>query len=294
MLLRTPIRAVALLLGAGAPAWCAAQYVPPAQIQINTPQPFGYSGRPGTAGQQMQTPPAPMALPPTATTSTPAPAPPSPAPVAPQAPRAGPAYAAPVTLVKTPAHRAKVLYADGRLTIDAENSSLNQILHEISMQSGIRISGGVADERVFGLYGPDTPERILVTLLDGTGSNMLFLASRGSFPGELVLTPRTGGPTPPNPNAAAMHEPDEETIDRPPDASRGPDLGAQPAVPRPQAPAAIQPGAAAVPADAAATPAAPAADSTTEQSPNGVKTPQQIYDQLIQLQKQQQQTTTPP
>ena len=149
MLLRMPIRAVALLLGAGAPVWCAAQYVPPAQIQVNTPQPFGYSGRPGTADRQMQTPTVPMRLPDTPATSAPAPPPPASAPVAMAAPMTNVDGAAPI-VTKTPAHRAKVVYADGRLTIDAENSSLNQILHEISMQSGIKISGGVVDERVFG------------------------------------------------------------------------------------------------------------------------------------------------
>lgn len=293
MPLRTPIRACVLLLGAGMPTWCVAQYTPPSQLPANLPPAYGSAGRP-SPGSQEHTRPAAMPMP--ATPATSAPARTTDLPPAASVPVASvpttPAADAPV-VTRTSAHRAKVLYADGRLTINAENSSLNQILHEISVQSGIRISGGVVDERVFGSYGPDTPARILATLLDGTGSNMLFLASEGSFPGELVLSPRTGGPTPPNPNAAALREPDQETIDRPPDASR-PDPGVQIAAPAAQPAVAGQPAAAPASTDPSATPAAPAADSTTEQSPNGVKTPQQIYDQLIQLQKQQQPTTTPP
>ena len=41
--------------------------------------------------------------------------------------------------------------------------------------------------------------------------------------------------------------------------------------------------------------AAPAADTTTQQSPNGVPTPQQIYEQLMKNQQlQKTPATTPP
>ncbi len=110
----------------------------------------------------------------------------------------------------TPASRANVTYANGLLTVSATNSSLNQILREISRQTGMKITGGVTDERVFGNYGPGSPATILATLLDGTGSNMLLVQSNGvgsnPAPAELVLTPRHGGPTPPNPNAPGFND----------------------------------------------------------------------------------------
>src|SRR5215469_3603549 len=51
-------------------------------------------------------------------------------------------------------HRARVIYENGLLQVRADNSSLNQILREISQETGMKIIGGVADQRIFGNYGP--------------------------------------------------------------------------------------------------------------------------------------------
>ncbi|MES2393915.1 MAG: hypothetical protein V4555_19920, partial [Acidobacteriota bacterium] len=134
-------------------------------------------------------------LPPTPPTSMPA-ANSLPAPIA--APPAG---------ASTKPQRARVTFANGQLDVRADNSSLNQILHEISSVTGMKITGGVADERVFGNYGPAAPSDVLATLLDGTGTNVLVREDPHSqAPVELVLTPRGGGPTPPNPNAQAYDD----------------------------------------------------------------------------------------
>src|ERR1700679_2339706 len=132
--------------------------------------------------------PAASTLPPTSPTSLPA------------------ANTLPSPIAATPAppntpHRATATYAAGLLNVRADNSSLNQILRAIARLTGMTITGGVTDERVFGNYGPAEPSTILATLLDGTGSNMILRESATSAPSELVLTPRNGGPTPPNPNA---------------------------------------------------------------------------------------------
>ena len=119
------------------------------------------------------------------------------------------------TTSKTQTHRAVVTYAAGMLDVRANNSSLNQILREISRLTGMKITGGVADERVFGNYGPAEPSTILATLLDGTGSNMLIRETAGNAPAELVLTPRGGGATPPSPNAPGFD-------DGPPDPEEAP------------------------------------------------------------------------
>jgi hypothetical protein len=187
----------------------------------------------------------------------------------------------PPTPAQLPAHHAQVTYTAGALFVLASNSSLNQILREISHETGIKISGGVTDERVFGQYGPDTPEQILSALLDGTGSNMLLVQGDGNIPAELVLTPRRGGPSPPNPNAHAFDDGAE---------NRNNISNAEPSEPQqtPQpAPDQSQPVAPPV------TSAAPA-DSSQPQSPNGVKTPQQIYDQLQSIRQQQQQPAANP
>ncbi len=113
---------------------------------------------------------------------------------------------------QSPSYRAKVEYSGGQLSVNASNSSLNQILRDIGRVTGMTITGGVRDERVFGSYGPADTSTILATLLDGTGSNMLLVEDARKQPRELVLTPRQGGPTPPNPNASR----DEGAVDLPP------------------------------------------------------------------------------
>jgi hypothetical protein len=167
------------------------------------------------------------------------------------------------------------------LSISADNSSLNQILRQISHSTGMKITGGVADERVFGQYGPANPAQVLAQLLDGAGSNMILVHREGEANAELILTPRHGGPTPPNPNAAAFD-------DRPePQETRFP----QPQ----QTPSAALPGVS-TPASVSETAPAPnpPTNSSQPESPNGVKTPQQIYEQLQRLRQQQQQQPAQP
>jgi len=188
----------------------------------------------------------------------------------------------PPTPAQLPPNHAQVTYTGGVLLVSASNSSLNQILREISRETGIKISGGVADERVFGQYGPDAPAQILSALLDGTGSNMLLVHGDGDTPAELVLTPRQGGPTPPNPNAHAFDDAPE-----PRNISTAEPSDSQSAE-QPPPDKIIQPNPPVTPQ----TPAAAANDSSQPQSPNGVKTPQQIYDQLQKL-RQQAPATTP-
>lgn len=127
-------------------------------------------------------------------------------------------------------HRARVTYADGLLEVRADNSSLNQILREISLNTGMKITGGVADQRVFGNYGPASPGTVLQTLLDGTNTNMLLKENRVTrAPEQLVLTPRMGGPTPPGPGSAT-YDTTETEPEMPP--TSGPARNA-PAAPRP-------------------------------------------------------------
>lgn len=102
-------------------------------------------------------------------------------------------------------HAATVEYSEGRVAVVADNSSLNDILRDVARRAGMAVKGSVIDERVFGTYGPAAPAEVLATLLKGTGSNMMVVAG-SSRAAELILTPRQGGPTPPNPNAAKEAE----------------------------------------------------------------------------------------
>jgi hypothetical protein len=183
----------------------------------------------------------------------------------------------PLTPSQQPPKHAQVTYANGTLSISADNASLNQILRQISHETGMKITGGVADERVFGHYGPAPSAQILAALLDGTGSNMLLLHRDGDTPAELILTPRQGGASPPNPTAHAFDDAPEPREPAP-----------EPSEPTAEAnPAQSHPNPANIPATPAT--AAPADSSQPADSPNGVKTPQQIYDQLQRMRQQ-----TPP
>jgi hypothetical protein len=180
----------------------------------------------------------------------------------------------PLTPSQLPPKRAQVTYASGSLSISAANASLNQILRQIASDTGIKITGGVSDERVFGQYGPAEPAQILAALLDGTDSNMVLVHRDSNAPAELILTPRQGGPTPPNPNASAFNDRSEpqETPASQPEGTIRPAQNSQPFAPASQG------------APSAAIPA----NSSQPESPNGVKTPQQIYEQLQRMRQQQQ------
>ncbi len=202
-------------------------------------------------------------------------------------------------------HRADITYSAGWLTVEANDSSLNQILRDIARRTGMKISGRVAEDHVFGTYGPAAPALILATLLDGTGSNLLLLQNAADAPTELVLTPRTGTVTPPNPNAPGFDTENEASdeaptvrtsiIAQPPSSassnSRAPDrigTGGVDVNPAATAPSSTSQqlafpsvDASTPPSTATTTPATPDASSET------VKTPQQIFEQLQRLRQQQ-------
>jgi hypothetical protein len=169
-----------------------------------------------------------------------------------------------------------VVYSRGQLEVSADDSSLNQILRDIARETGMKITGGVTDERVFGKYGPAGASEVLSNLLDGTGSNMLLKETADKVPAELILSPRTGGPTPPNPNAPGFDDDSSssEAVEQP-----------RPAAPPPPPPAVPQ-----------TQPGMPPVPNVNGQPPtNSTRTPQEIYQQLqqLQLQRQQQQQANP-
>jgi hypothetical protein len=170
----------------------------------------------------------------------------------------------------------KVEYAGGKLSVNARNASLNQILQEIAGKTGMKLSGGVSEERVFGQYGPSSPSVVLASLLDGTGSNMLLVDSPKG-PAELILTPRTGGPTPPNPHPAPEEHAAETPAEPPPPSIPSPGSMTQQVIRHrgighPPTPGSLP----------ETTPEGGAPNADGAASPNGIKTPQQINEQQPQ------------
>jgi hypothetical protein len=164
------------------------------------------------------------------------------------------------SLLQQPAGEAHIDLTGDTLSIHADNSSLAAILHQIATKSGMQIDGLGADERVFGTFGPGAPRDVLADLLNGTAYNVVLLGdlSNGA-PRQLILTPatRAGAATTPAPAAQANADDaanEQESADTPP-----PEVQTPPTPP----------------------PGAP-----------GVRTPQQLFEQLQRMRSQQQQTNT--
>jgi hypothetical protein len=174
-----------------------------------------------------------------------------------------PSTATAPSLLDHPAQPAKVTLASGKLTVQADNSSLSGILHQVSEASGMKVEGLQAgsngDQRIFGNYGPAAPRDVLSELLNGSGFNVIMLGETSAgLPRELTLTPRSsGGVLNPQPNSANAMRNDDN--DEPIQATQYPDE--QEPVPQQVAPGA----------------------------PNRVRTPPEMLQELQRMRDQQQQ-----
>jgi hypothetical protein len=196
-----------------------------------------------------------QALPPTQPTSLP-----------PQAAAASSPASQPVTPPVIPPRHAEVTYTGGQLQVRADNSSLNQILRSISHRTGLKITGGVEEQRVFGNYGPGPVSAVLATLLDGTNTNIFLRAGDATNPPELVLTQRSGGAAPPEPTSPAYAMYDDSTDH---DAPVAPPASHSTSEPHP----------------VAASPATPPTAATPDAKTP--LTPEMVMQQLLKIQQQQ-------
>jgi hypothetical protein len=167
---------------------------------------------------------------------------------------------------------ASVVWNATGLRINASNSSLQQILSEVSTETGTKVEGLSSDQRVYGEYGPGKARDVLSELLQGSGYNVLLAGDLGGgTPRQIVLSPRLAG-------AGATPNP---AMNRPPQDNNGDDD--VPEQPEDQPP--IQ---------------APQMQNTVRPPPNfgpggpggPIRTPQQVMEEMQQrqiLQQQQQQ-----
>jgi len=165
---------------------------------------------------------------------------------------------APPSLLDKPAEPPSIDLAQGRLTIHADNSSLADILHRLTSDSGMTVDGLGGDQRIFGSYGPGDPQEVLSTLLDGSGYNVVMVGrTESGTPKQLSLTPRGAKPASQGPSRPQQIAQDEDNDDE----QQGPP---------------IEP------------PGAPQPPPETPQQNNGVRTPQQMLRELQQMREQQQ------
>ncbi|MHB1838124.1 MAG: hypothetical protein ACYCPD_00025 [Acidobacteriaceae bacterium] len=139
----------------------------------------------------------------------------TPAPVAP---------APPVAPADQPADPAIIDFSNGLLSVHAQNSSLIDILTQISRRTGLVIEGLSHDARMYGQYGPDNLSATLSALLDGSGYNYVIVGG-GSVhsPTRLILS-TVGG-------AAAANLPAEGSNAQAPSAASEPSVPADPTAP---------------------------------------------------------------
>jgi hypothetical protein len=154
---------------------------------------------------------------------------------------------------------ATIAWDSSGLRIDAANSSLRQILSDVSTATGAKVEGFGADERVFGSYGPGPLRDVLSQLLQGSGYNLLMIGDQAhGAPLQIVLSARQSGNAP---AMAAAPSPQGQNDD---DADSGVDDQVQPVPISPP----LRPGF----------------------GPGGpVRTPQQVMEEMQRQQEQQQQ-----
>jgi hypothetical protein len=109
------------------------------------------------------------------------------------APVASPVPEAPHWPINDHAVHAKVSWDSRGLSIDAANSSLLQILRDVTTATGVKVEGVNADERIFGAYGPGPARDVLSQLLQGSGYNVLMIGDQGQgTPRQILLSSRNG------------------------------------------------------------------------------------------------------
>ena len=176
----------------------------------------------------------------------------------------------------TVSHPATVLWQNDRLTLVSSGTPLGDMLRQISLATGLRVRGNPANDPIYGTYGPGSLDEVVDSLLSGLPVNRLLDHTGGTA--TLTLTPRIGGASPASGNAAQQSDPDSEISRHPaslPDRNRY----MQPGQLDPQANAAGS-----IPDDLQPQPRATTAPLPP--SPNGVKTPEQIQQDLLRLQRQ--------
>lgn len=109
--------------------------------------------------------------------------------------------------------QASVIWDSHGLRIDAANSSLQQILKDVSTATGVKIDGATSDQRVFGNYGPGQARDVLSQLLQGSGYNVMMIGDQGQgTPRQVLLTTRQSGAStsPTRPNQPSSDDDDNE------------------------------------------------------------------------------------
>jgi hypothetical protein len=186
-----------------------------------------------------------------------------------------------------PAVPPRISYQGGQLTVVAENSNFSDVLNGIRTATGMRIesTGGTGGERVAAKIGPAPVRDVLLSLLEGSRFDFVLMGS-ATDPDRIervLLSPKApegtatanGAPRPaPTPNADEAAQEETETDNSDDNAGFAP---------APVAPAATAPSSQPQP------PAAAPGGQPGTTPDQGVKTPEQLLQDLRNMEQQRQQ-----
>jgi hypothetical protein len=211
---------------------------------------------------------------------------------------AGQAQQAPQTEAQRPAQMPpkppRVSYVNGQLTVVADNSMMTDVLNGIRSSTGIKMEGlGGNADRVYGQFGPASPRMVIDSLLHGSHYDFIILSSLEApdTVQRVILSPRTSNPNsttasntgrplgrpPVEEDNDVVNSPDEVSDERPvPVAAPMIQQQGQPVMQQQGQPAPIN----------------PSTVQNSGQQPGttqGVKTPEQLLEELRRLNSNQRQ-----
>ncbi len=194
-----------------------------------------------------------------------------------------PSSSAPAETEATPP---RVTFHDGLLGIQAENSTLGDVLKAVQSATGASIdSPGFASERVYVQLGPGEPRDILAALLNGSRYNYIMIGSpqQPNSVARIMLTVRPTSIE--KPTTAAAARPTPPPTPEPKVEDQTPPDRVAPVAARP--PVQLHPGQPPTPGTVQQQPGyQPFGQPFSQQQ---VKTPEQMLRDLQQMQQQQQQ-----
>jgi hypothetical protein len=185
----------------------------------------------------------------------------------------------PPTPEQMPPVAPKVTMHNGLLSIQAENSSLGDILNAVRQQTGAGLEAppAIANERVATSLGPGAPKDVLQDLLAGSRFDYIIVGApqNPDIVQRIIVTMRSGGPNP-GPSVA-NNAPPQNTYQSPDDVNQSYDEEPQPEPAPPEPPQQQQQQQPVTPPNGG------------QPYSNQPKTPEQLLQELQQMQQQQQQ-----
>lgn len=188
----------------------------------------------------------------------------------------------------------QVTYQNGLLTIDAQNSTLSQVLRAVQARTGasVEMPSSAANERVMMQVGPGPARDVLNTLLNGSKFDYIILGMIGNPGGvqKVILTTRESAPTAVNTAQNTAPGQAQPQYQPPPDEpldEEMPQAEAEPSTPSPTQPYGPLPGRFR-PGQVPMPQPDPNSEPGNGNPPNGGKTPEQLLQELQNMQQQQQ------